>query len=85
MRGSPTSIPNSRAPDLLVEVRGHDPGLGGDAAPVEAGAAQLVLLDHGGPEAELCGADRADVAARTGADDDHLELLSVSHGIPSRR
>jgi hypothetical protein len=69
-----------RAPDLLVEVRGDDPCLGRDAAPVEARAAQLLLLDDGGLEAELRGADRGNVAARAGAHDDELKVLAIGHG-----
>src|SRR6185369_6812583 len=56
--------------DLLEEVRGHDPRLGRDAAPVQARAAQLFLLDDGGLQAQLRGADGADVTAGAGADDD---------------
>ena len=53
--------------------------LGRDAAPVEADAAQVVALDDGRLEPELAGADRRDVAAGSGADDDDVEAL-VSHG-----
>ena len=53
--------------------------LGGDAAPVEAGAAEAALvrpaLDAGGPEAELRGPDRTHVAGRSGPDHDHVVSL----------
>jgi hypothetical protein len=40
------------------------------------GAAEFaVFLDDGGPESELCGTDGADVAARTGADNDDVEFI----------
>ena len=48
--------------------------LGRDAADVDAHAAELVLLDHGGGEAELGGADGADVAGGAAAEDDDVEL-----------
>ena len=51
--------------------------LGGDAADVEAGAAEgLALLDDGSLQAELRRPDGADIAARAGADDDEI----VGHG-----
>ena len=55
-------------------------GLGGDAADVEAGAAEAdligfgSLLDDRDLFAELGRADRADVAAGAGADDDEVEV-----------
>jgi hypothetical protein len=55
--------------------------LGGDAAPVEADAAQVVALDDRRLEAELRRPDRRDVAARPGADDDDVEAL-LSHARP---
>ena len=58
---------------LLEHLRGVKQRLGGDAADVEAGAAErLALLDHGDLHAELRGADRADIAAGAGADDDEI-------------
>ena len=50
-------------------------GLGGDAAPVEADAAEGVALDDDGCEAELGGADGGDVAAGPRADDGELVLV----------
>jgi hypothetical protein len=49
--------------ELFHEFGVGEEGLGGDAAPVEADAAELVALDDGGLVAELSGADGADVAA----------------------
>src|SRR5437763_16272251 len=57
--------------------------LGRDAAPVETDAAKIGLFDHRGLEAELRRADRGDVAAGTGADDDDVEG-SVGHGLLAR-
>ena len=54
--------------------------LGRDAAPVEADAAQIFALDDRGLEAELRRADRGDVAAGPGADDDDVE--GVCHLLP---
>ena len=56
--------------------------LGGDAAPVEADAADAVLLDEGSLQAELGRPDRGDVAAGPAADDSHVV---VCHEGPSRR
>src|ERR1051325_9332313 len=67
--------------DLLEKVRGHDPRLGRDASPVEARAAQLVLLDDGGLQAHLRGTDRGHVAAGSGADDD--DVVMRHGGTPS--
>ena len=54
-----------------------------DAADVEAGAAERrPLLDAGHPHAELRRADRGDIAARAGADDDDIVAV-VAHGLPS--
>jgi hypothetical protein len=65
--------------DELVEMGRDDPCLGGNAAPVEARAAELILLDHGGLEAELRGSDRRHVASGAGADDDDL-IAGFAHG-----
>ena len=46
--------------------------LGRDAAPVEADAAKVLALDDRGLEAELRGADRGDIAAGPGAEDDEV-------------
>ena len=64
---------------LLEQLGGVEQGLGRDAADVEAGAAQrLAALDAGGLQPELRGPDRGDIAARPGADHDHVEV-SVCH------
>jgi hypothetical protein len=53
---------------------GVEQGLAGNAADVEAGAAEGgAFLDEGDLEAELGGAEGADVAAGAGADDDEVE------------
>ena len=57
--------------------------LGRDAAPVQADAAEIGFLDDRGLEAELGGADRGDVAAGAGADDDDVEGC-VGHGYCAR-
>ena len=55
---------------LLVQLGGVQQRLRGDAADIEAGAAQrLAALDAGGLQPELCRADRGDIAAGAGADD----------------
>ena len=51
--------------------------LGRDAAPVEADAAEQLALDDRGLEAELRRADRGDIAAGPGAEDD--EVVGVRH------
>ena len=66
----------------VVEERGlMDQGLGGDAADVEADSPGSLLLDDGDGEPELGGADGADVAAGSGADDDEV-VFSFSHDYP---
>ena len=59
--------------------------LGRDAAPVQADAAEIGFFDDRGLEAELGGADRGDVAAGAGADDDDVEgcVGHVMHSLPS--
>ena len=59
----------------IVEAVGCiEQGLGGDAADVEAGAAEEFALDAGDLQAELGGADGGGVSARAGADDDEIEI-----------
>ena len=56
-------------------LRRVEQGLGGDAADVEAGAAERgILLHEGYLEAELGGLDGGDVATGAGADYDEIEL-----------
>ena len=64
--------------DPVEERAGRDQRLRRDAADVQAGAAEELLLDHGHLLAELREPDGAHVAGRTGADDD--DLLLLSHG-----
>jgi len=69
------------ARDLLEQFGAVEQGLRRNAADVEAGAAErLAALDAGGLEAELCSADRGDIAAGSGADDKHVVVVVlVSH------
>ena len=68
-------------PELLGLTRGvGDLGgvqqrLGGDAADVQAGAAELVLLDERDAQAELGGAQRTRVAAGPRSQDHDVELV----------
>jgi len=50
-------------------------GLGRDAAPIKADAAEVIALHDRGLEAELGCADRGDIAARARADDDDVEIV----------
>src|SRR5690606_41706472 len=59
--------PADRLLELLCNV---DQGLGRHAADIETGAARPVLLDDDVVDAELAGSDRADIAARSGTDDE---------------
>ena len=54
-----------------------DQRLGGDAAPVQAGAAELFLFDDGDGRAELRGADGGGIAARAGADDYDVKVSII--------
>ncbi len=70
-------------PRLLEHLGRIEQRLGGDAADVQARAAQgRPLFDDGNLHAELRRLDCADIAARAGADDGQIVL---SHDIPSRR
>ena len=58
---------------LVIELGGVQQRLRGDAADIEAGAAEgLVLLDHRHLHAELCGTDGTDIPAGTGANHDEV-------------
>jgi hypothetical protein len=48
--------------------------LGGDAAHVQADTAPVLLLDDGGLESELGGADRRDIPTWTGAEDNNVKV-----------
>ena len=69
-------------PGLLEHFGGMQQRLRGDAADVEAGAAKVfALFDDRDLEAELRGANGADIAAGAGADDDeivrHFMILAI--------
>src|SRR5262245_30372505 len=68
-----------RLADALQERAGGDHGLRGDAADVEARAAEEILVDDGHLLAELGEADGADVAGGTGAEDD--DVTGCGHGV----
>src|SRR5581483_7878155 len=51
-----------------------------DAAAVQAGAADLVALDHDDGHPELGGAQRAGIPTTAAAEDDDVGVLPVSHG-----
>ncbi len=72
-----------RVPHRPVELGGAEQRLGGDAAPVEADAAEMLALDDRGLHAELRRADGGDIAAGAGADDGEIEAR-VSHGVAAR-
>jgi len=55
---------------FFVGMRRVDQGFGGNAAPVEAHAADVFLLDANGLYAELSEPDRTDIAARATTNDD---------------
>ena len=57
--------------------------LGRDAAPVQAGAADLVPLDDGDGEARGGAVERGGVAAGTTADHDDVELVLACHRLSS--
>ena len=60
----------------MIEFRVFQEGLGGDAAPVEAGAAGAVRFDASDGFSELGGADGGDVAGWAATDDNEI----VGHG-----
>ncbi len=57
---------------VMVDFSRPQQRLGRNAAPVEADAAKVLPIDHGGLEAELRRPDRRDVAARPRPDDDDV-------------
>ena len=67
-----------RAAHLVIELGGAEQSLGGDAAPVEADAAEMLALDDRRLEPELRGADGRDIASRPRADHGKIEVR-VSH------
>ena len=74
--------PFLRVLDDLQRVRVLEQGLGGNAPPQQAGAAErLLLLDDGDLQAELRGADGGHVPAGARADDD--DVIFVWHSVIS--
>ena len=62
--------------DVALDGGGLEERLGRDAATVQAGAAEGVLLDEGHAEAGAAGVERRAVAAGAAADDHEIELLT---------
>ena len=60
---------------VVGDLGGVQQGLGRDAADVQAGAAELVLLDQADGEAQLDGAQRRGVAAASATEDDKVKVL----------
>src|SRR5271166_432437 len=63
---------------IVENLRRAQERFGGNAAPIETDAAQILALDDRGLEPQLGGSDSSDVASRPGADDDDVEAR-VSH------
>ena len=63
----------------VVKLGALEQGLGGDATPVEAGAAGALHLDAGDLAPELAGANRARVAGRPAANDDQIINVVFGH------
>jgi hypothetical protein len=64
--------------EIMKNFRRAQQGLGGNAAPVKADAAEMFALDDGGLEAKLRRANRRDIAAGPTADNENI--VCVSHG-----
>ena len=60
---------------VVIDVGGVQQGLGGDAAPIQAGAAQLRLLHQGGLQAVLAEADGTLIASGAAAHNDCVKFL----------
>ena len=65
---------------VAVDLRGVEQRLGGDAAPVQAGAAHLPALHHGGAQPQRRSTQRCGIAAGASADDDQLIVHTYSSG-----
>ncbi len=72
---------------VVGDLGGVQQRLGGDAAPVQAGATELVLLDEGDREAQLGRAQRAGVPAGTPAQDQDVVGVALAQLslLPRRR
>ena len=60
---------------VMIDLGRTQQRLGGNAAPVEANAAEIIPFDDRGLEPELRRADRGDIAAGSRADDDDVERI----------
>ena len=69
----------------VIDLRGVEHGLGGHAAPIEAGAAHLILLDQRDLGAQLRGADGGHIAAGAAADHQDAAALGRSCRLGSLR
>ncbi|MGY3082320.1 hypothetical protein ACVWZZ_008728 [Bradyrhizobium sp. LM6.10] len=67
---------------VVIDLGRAQQRLGRDATPVQADAAEIGFFDDRDLEAELGGADRGDIAAGTGADDDDVEGC-IGHALRS--
>ncbi len=65
----------------MQQVGGLEQRLGGNAAPIQAGAPETVTLDEANRQPELRGADGAHVA-HAAAEDEQVEALLFGHGSP---
>jgi hypothetical protein len=70
---------------VLHGVRALDPGLGRDAADVQARASHRALLDHGDRETELAGADGGRISSGTRSEHGDVDVHSSSLGGDRRR
>ena len=73
-----------RLPGVVRDLGGVQQRLGRDAAAVQAGAAQLVLLDQADGEAQLGGAQRRRVPAAAATEDDKVKVLLGHPATPLR-
>src|SRR5205823_13622479 len=64
---------------------GVEQGLGGDAPDVDAHAAELLLLDHGGAHTELGRADGGDVAGGAAPENDDVKRIGQLPPSPTRK
>ena len=82
--GSDVTTPNSAAPaHRAQDLGGLQQLLGRDAAPVQAGSADALLLDDGDGQTRARAVERGRVPARAAAEDDEIEV--VRHLVESSR